>query len=110
MTEAFNTDAYIRDNIRKLATTYPDLFAQVLDEGGWRYSNAQAVERVRAELRAEYENNLRDQFAMAALTGLLANAEAANADGWSWRTGTLAGDAYAFADDAIRSRSRENDQ
>lgn len=47
---------------------------------------------------------LRDWFASQALVALIGKAEAVNSDGWSWRTGTLAGDAYAFADDMLVAR------
>lgn len=47
---------------------------------------------------------LRDWFASQALVALIGKAEAVNSDGWSWRTGTLAGDAYAFADDMLEVR------
>lgn len=50
---------------------------------------------------------LRDWFAGQALVGLLSNAEAVNSDGWSWRTGTLAGDAYKFADDMLEARKHD---
>jgi len=53
-----------------------------------------------------FTKTLRDEFAMAALTGLLANAEAVNADNWSYRTGTLTGDAFMFADNMLAARDQ----
>lgn len=43
---------------------------------------------------------LREHYAGLALQGLLAS-PAAESDGWSWRTGSIAGDAVLFADELI---------
>lgn len=50
----------------------------------------------------QQQPTLRDRFAMAALTGLVSASE--NAEDWSWRTGSLTGDAYLFADAMMEAR------
>lgn len=50
---------------------------------------------------------LRDYFAGQALMGLLANPKElseGNEEGWSYRTGSLVGDAYQFADQMLEAR------
>jgi len=97
------------DDVREWAQLNPAQFGQLIDQLGFRYSNRQMFERVtakaesdRRELQVEYALNRRDQFAMAALTGLIAASE--TSDNWSWRTGSLAGDAYLFADEMLEAR------
>lgn len=87
------------DDIRAFAHSNTDAFLDFLFEDGF------GPMQVAEHLEKKYAANLRDKFAMAALQGLLSNAEAVNADGWSWRTGTLAGDAYAYADDMLSCRN-----
>lgn len=50
--------------------------------------------------------SLRDWLAGQALTGLLANPNREDNDNWSWRTGTLTGDAYQYADDMLAEREQ----
>lgn len=88
------------DDIRKFAAADPEAFAAYLLEDGWRWDKVTTA----LHFQKKYAQTLRDQFAIAALPGLIAQAEAVNSDGWSWRTGTLAGDAYAFADDMLSAR------
>lgn len=88
------------DDIRAFASRDPEAFRQMLLEDGWRWDKATMA----LHFQKKYAQTLRDQFAIAALPGLIAQAEAVNSDGWSWRTGTLAGDAYAFADDMLAAR------
>lgn len=57
-------------------------------------------------VRGDKGMTLRDWFAGQALVGLLIKADEANSDGWSWRTGTLAGDAFLFADDMLAARAK----
>jgi len=86
------------DDVREWAHRYPREFGLLVDELGFRYSNLE----MKVRLEAEYEMNRRDQFAMYALGGLLAAAE--SSENWSWRTGTLTGDAYMFADEMLDAR------
>lgn len=58
--------------------------------------------RTQSLFAQQQQPTLRDRFAMAALTGLLSAAE--NAEDWSWRTGSVAGDAYLFADSMMEAR------
>lgn len=50
----------------------------------------------------EAEGNLRDQFAMAAMTGLCAQHDAAGM--WSWMPDTAAQWAYKMADEMLLAR------
>ena len=88
-------------HVRDFAINNPAEFKVIVDEQSFAISNRAFA----ASCEAKWKATLRDQFAMAAITGLLSNADAVNSDDWSWRTGTLADDAYAFAEDAIAHRS-----
>jgi hypothetical protein len=52
----------------------------------------------------EFGMTLLDWFAGQALAGLLANPQSDIAEDWSWRTGSLTGDAYVYADDMLAAR------
>ncbi len=52
---------------------------------------------------------LRDWFAGQALAGLLANPQHSIVDDWSWRSGSLTGDAYDYADAMLAARDTSND-
>ena len=93
-----------KDEIIAFAQNSPGDFKQIVWDLGFAVSNQEWAENCKLQAMAKYKATLRDDFAKSALAGLLANAEAIQSDGWSWRSGTLAGDAYLFADDALKAR------